>query len=96
MSLDTPKDFARPSINVLFESAAEADGVNVTSIVLTGMLRNGARGLAVIHRRGGAAEVQSPHDAFSSSMPLAALAAEPSAQVMTLAEIGKFLANMTH
>ncbi|MDP1851553.1 MAG: chemotaxis protein CheB [Candidatus Planktophila sp.] len=94
-SIDEPEDYARPSINVLFESAADAYGANVTGIVLTGMMRDGARGLAAIHRHGGAAVVQSPHDAVASSMPLAALAAVPSAQVMTLAEIGKFLANMT-
>ena len=93
-SLDEPEDYARPSIYVLFESAAESYGANVTGIVLTGMLRNGARGLAVIHGHGGAAEVQTPRDAVASSMPLAALAAVPSAQVLTLAEIGKFLAKM--
>ena len=95
-SMDEPEDFARPSINVLFESAAEAYGANVTGIVLTGLLRDGARGLAVIHGNGGEAVVQSPHDAVASSMPLAALAAVPSAHVLTLAEIGKLLAKMTY
>lgn len=95
-SLDEPEDYARPSINVLFESVAESYGANVTGIVLTGMLRDGARGLAVIHRHGGESVVQVPHDAIASSMPLAALAAVPSAQTLTLAEITKFLANMTH
>lgn len=95
-SMDEPEDYARPSINVLFESAAESYGANVTGIVLTGMLRDGARGLAVIHRHGGETVVQTPHDAVASSMPLAALAAVPSAQMLTLAEITKFLANMTY
>ncbi|MDO8645406.1 MAG: chemotaxis protein CheB [Candidatus Planktophila sp.] len=95
-SMDEPEDNARPSINVLFDSAAETYGANVTGIVLTGMLQDGARGLAAIHRHGGAAVVQTPHDALAPSMPLAALEAVPSAQVLTLVEIGKFLAKMTH
>jgi len=95
-SIDEPEEYARPSINVLFESAAETYGANVTGIVLTGMLRDGASGLAVIHRHGGAAVVQTPHNAVAPSMPLAALEAVPSAQVLTLSEIGKFLAKMTY
>lgn len=52
-SLDEPEDYARPLIDALFESAAQAYGVRVTGIVLTGMRQDGARGLAAIHRRGG-------------------------------------------
>lgn len=95
-SLDAPEDYARPSINVLFESAAEEYGAHVTGIVLTGMLRDGARGLAAIHRHGGAAVVQSPDEAVAAGMPLAALAAVPSAQVLTLSQIANFLAKMKH
>lgn len=94
-SLDAPEDYARPSIDVLFESAAEAYGTKVTGIVLTGMRQDGARGLAAIKHHGGAAMVQTPHDAVAPSMPLAALVAVPDAQVLTLTEIGKFLTDMT-
>ena len=95
-SLDAPEDHARPSINVLFESAAETYGANVTGIILTGTRRDGARGLAVIHRYGGKVIVQLPDDAIAPEMPLAALVAVPSAQVLTLKEIGELLARMTH
>lgn len=94
-SLDAPEDYARPSIDVLFESTAEAYGTRVTGIVLTGMRQDGARGLVAIKRHGGAAAVQAPHDAVAPGMPLAALAAVPDAQVLTLKEIGKLLAKMT-
>lgn len=94
-SMDEPEDYARPSINVLFESAADTYGAKVTGIVLTGMRQDGARGLAVIHRHGGAVLVQSPDEAVAAGMPLAALVAVPSAQVLTLKEIGVLLAKMT-
>ena len=94
-SLDEPENYSRPSIDVLFESVAESYGAGVTGIVLTGMLQDGARGLAAIYRRGGAALVQSPDEAEASGMPLAALTAVPAAQVLTLKEISQSLAKMT-
>lgn len=94
-SVDEPEDYARPSINVLFESAAQAHDTKVTGIVLTGMRQDGARGLAAIHRHGGTVLVQLPDEAVAAGMPLAALVAVPSAQVLTLKEIGQLLAKMT-
>jgi len=94
-SLDEPENYARPSIDVLFESATETYGARVTGIVLTGMMQDGARGLAAIHRNGGDVLAQSPDEAVAAGMPLAALAAVPSAQVLTLKEIGQLLAKMT-
>ena len=94
-SLDAPENYARPSIDVLFESAADARGAGVTGIVLTGMGRDGARGLAAIRRRGGQAIVQSPGEATAAEMPLAALAAVPDAQQLTLKEMAEWLAKMT-
>ena len=94
-SLDAPEDYARPSIDVLFESAAESYGASVTGIVLTGMRQDGSRGVLAIKRRGGTVLVQTPSDAVAKGMPLAALIAVPEAQVLTLAEIAKYLAGMT-
>lgn len=93
-SMDEPEDYARPSVDVLFESAAEAYGENVTGIVLTGMRQDGARGLAAIFDNGGKVVVQSPDEAVAPGMPLAALVAVPSAQVLTLDEISKLLAEV--
>lgn len=93
-SLDAPENHARPAIDVLFESAAEARGAHVTGIVLTGTGCDGARGLAAIHRRGGLALVQSPEEAIAPEMPLAALAAVPDARQLTLREMGAWLARI--
>ena len=64
----------RPSIDVLFESAAEAYGERCVGVVLTGANADGARGLARIAERGGAAIVQDPATAERAEMPRAALA----------------------
>lgn len=93
-SVDEPENYVRPSIDVLFESAADALGAGVTGIILTGTGRDGACGLAEIHRRGGKAIVQSPGEATAPEMPLAALKEAPDALQMTLTEIEKFLAKM--
>lgn len=93
-SLDAPENYARPAIDVLFESAAEACGVGVTGIVLTGMGHDGACGLAAIHRHGGRALVQSPSEATAPEMPLAALVAVPNARQLTLKELSTWLARM--
>lgn len=93
-TLDAPENYARPSIDVLFESAADSRGAGVTGIVLTGTGQDGARGLAAIHGRGGLVLVQSPGEASAPEMPLAALAAVPAARQLTLREMGAWLAGM--
>ncbi|MEI9906960.1 MAG: chemotaxis protein CheB [Actinomycetota bacterium] len=92
-SMDEPEDYARPSIDALFESAAERYKNRVTGIVLTGMRQDGARGLAAIKGHNGEAIVQSPLEAIGDGMPLAALRAVPNAKVLTLREIAEFVAS---
>jgi two-component system chemotaxis response regulator CheB len=72
LSVDAPVHFSRPSIDVLFESAAASLGAAVMGIVLSGANEDGAYGLARIHQAGGAAIVQDPATAKHPTMPAAA------------------------
>lgn len=73
LSIDPPVNFARPSVDVLFESAAEAYGPELIGVVLTGAGSDGGRGLLKIKNSGGMAIVQDPADAAMKSMPENAL-----------------------
>ena len=74
LSIDPPVLFSRPSIDVLFESAADAYAGRVMAMLLTGASADGAAGLASIRAAGGVAVVQAPQTAEASTMPAAALA----------------------
>jgi two-component system chemotaxis response regulator CheB len=91
LSVDERIQFARPSIDVLFESAADAYGSGVIGIILTGANEDGARGLARIKECGGVAVVQDPAEAARSTMPEAAMAATAADAVLPLDAIGKFV-----
>lgn len=91
LSSDEEVLYSRPSIDVLFESAADAYGPAVIGIILTGANCDGAKGLKAIAAAGGTALVQEPNNAYANAMPQAALAECASARVMSLAEIANFL-----
>jgi two-component system chemotaxis response regulator CheB len=91
LSLAERVKHARPSIDVLFETAADAYGAGTIGVILTGANDDGAAGLARIKQRGGVAVVQDPADAERRAMPQAALAATVADAVLPLAEIGSFV-----
>lgn len=83
--------FSRPSIDVFFDSVADAYGPRGIGVVLTGANADGSKGLQRIVARGGQALVQDPDEAEVSVMPTAAKQAVPRARVMTLDAIAAHL-----
>src|SRR3546814_3997502 len=73
LSQDDAAHFSRPSIDVLFESAADAWGPQVAGFLLTGAKEDGAAGLEAIHRNGGLTVIQAPAEAAVPTMPRPAL-----------------------
>ncbi|MFG1461817.1 chemotaxis protein CheB [Xanthobacter sp. DSM 24535] len=73
LSVDDRVLFSRPSIDVLFESAADAYGPGLAGVLLTGANADGAAGMKRIREAGGTALVQDPADARVPTMPQAAL-----------------------
>lgn len=96
LSTAAPAGFARPSIDLLFETAADAYEARVAGFILTGASRDGAAGLARIKRRGGVAVVQEPGTAEARVMPEAALAATPGVDlILPIEQIAALLADIS-
>lgn len=91
LSTDSPVLYARPSIDVLFESAADAYGPHVLGAILTGASADGAAGLVAIKARGGLAVVQDPATAEGRAMPEAALSSVDVDYVLPVEEIAALL-----
>ena len=91
LSSDELVNFSRPSIDVLFESAADAFGPTLTAVVLTGANGDGAHGLKAVMNLGGEGLVEDPAGAYAPMMPTSALRVCPSARVMDLDAIATYL-----
>ncbi|MFC4822011.1 chemotaxis protein CheB [Dokdonella ginsengisoli] len=91
LSVDERVSFARPAIDVLFETAASACGKDLIGVVMTGANNDGAAGLRAIRRRGGVAIVQDPLDAQASAMPQAAIETAGADHVVPLEGIAPLL-----
>ena len=94
LSVDEAVAYSRPSIDVLFESAADAYGQSLIGVVLTGANSDGTRGAARIKQRGGFVIAQDPKTAESPAMPEAAIAAGRVDRILPLERIGPFLVEL--
>jgi len=94
LSVDPPVNFARPSVDALFESAAVAYGQRLIGVVLTGAGRDGGTGLLRIKNNGGLTIVQDPADAEMDSMPLSALQLQQADHVVPLQEVSGLLTRL--
>jgi two-component system chemotaxis response regulator CheB len=94
LSTDAPVRAARPSIDVLFETAADAYGSSLIGVLLTGASADGAEGLAAVKARGGRAIVEDPATAECRTMPAAGLAATAVDYVLPLWRIGEHLVTL--
>jgi two-component system chemotaxis response regulator CheB len=74
LSLEAPVAFSRPSVDVLFETAADSYGAALTAVVLTGANADGSRGVVTVRAAGGMVLAQDPAEAERSEMPEAAIA----------------------
>ena len=95
LSVDPPVQYARPSIDVLFESVADAYGPAAVGVMLTSSSADGAMGAAAIKRAGGQVLVQDPETAESPVGPRAVLALTAVDGVLPLEGIGEALAALT-
>jgi len=91
LSVDERVHHARPSIDVLFESAALVYGGRAIGVILSGAGVDGAHGAAAIRECGGPVLIESPAMAFRPDLPSAALAAAPGATSLPLSQVAAAL-----
>lgn len=87
LSTDSKVNFSRPSIDVLFETAAWTYKKELIGVLLTGSNSDGAEGLKTIKRYGGITIVENPETALSKSMPSSAIKEETPSFILDLKDI---------
>ena len=91
LSCEPAVHYARPAIDVLMESAADAYGPALAGILLTGANADGAEGMQKIRQRGGLTVVQDPGEAQAATMPAQAIRLSAPHLVLPLADIRALL-----
>lgn len=94
LSVDAPVHYSRPSIDVLFESAADLYGDQLVAVLLSGGNEDGASGLQAVHAAGGLVIVQEPASAPVSTMPLAGMARVEADHVLPPKGIAALIADL--
>lgn len=91
LSAEEPVLYSRPSIDVLFESAADAYGEGLVGIILSGANNDGSKGLLAVAAEGGRALVQAPQEAYAKMMPTQALESCAGALPLSAEQIAEYL-----
>jgi two-component system chemotaxis response regulator CheB len=91
LSTEGAVHYSRPSIDVLFDSAADVYAERLAAVILTGANDDGAYGMQRVRRRGGLTIAQDPETAARPDMPRAAIATGAVQHVVSLEEIAPFL-----
>ena len=94
LSVDARVNWSRPSIDVLFESAASAWGAAVVAVILSGANADGAKGICAVKKAGGLTIAQDPASAETPVMPRAAIDAGAVDKMLSAQEIGRLLAEL--
>ena len=94
LSIDAPVRYSRPSIDVLFETAAEAFLSGLIGDILTGANNDGSDDIKKIKKNGGLTIAQEPSGAESKEMPLAAISTNKIDYILPLDQIPKYLINL--
>lgn len=95
LSIDEKVSYSRPSIDVLFETAADVYRSGLIGIVLTGANRDGTVGMQKIKDRGGLTMAQDPKTAEVAVMPNSAIRANVVDKVLSLSEIASCLVRLS-
>lgn len=94
LSNDEPRNYSRPSIDILFESAAEAYKSSLIGVLLTGANEDGSEGLKMISDRGGFTLVEDPDSAKFTEMPASAIRKHQPNHILSLENMLKFFAEL--
>lgn len=95
LTSDEPVNYSRPSIDVLFQSAAEVFGKRAVGVVLTGANRDGTNGIISIKEMGGITIAEDPREAAFPYMPGSAIASGKVDHVMSLEKIVRFILELS-
>jgi len=91
LSVDPPVNFARPSVDVLFESASLVFGSSLVAVIMTGAGNDGSQGVMAVKGAGGVVIVQNPEDAEMDGMPKSALNAVEPDFILCLIDVPRIL-----
>jgi len=91
LTVDSKVNWSRPSIDVLFESAARVWGRTLAAVILSGASRDGTSGMRRVKALGGWTFAQDPHTAAVPVMPRSAIDADVAGEVLAPRQIGRRL-----